>query len=85
MSIGSLVRETWCEDNEFNALLEERKNHIVGPEYCKSVTNRIKKRIKKLRNEKLSREAKSINLHNNQRKIEELSRSFKDDNSSFQT
>ena len=27
--VKTRVRETWCEDNEFNALLEERKNHIV--------------------------------------------------------
>ena len=82
--VKTCVRETWCEDNEFNALLEERKNHIVGSEYYKSATKRIKKHIRKLRNEKLSREAENINLHNNERQIEELYRSFKDDNSSFQ-
>ena len=31
--VKACVRETWCEDNKFNALLEDRKNHIVGSEY----------------------------------------------------
>ena len=81
--VKTRVRETWSEDDEFNTLLQQRKNYSFGSEDYKDLSKRIKKRIRHLRNEKLSREADNINMHYNQRKIEELYRSFKDDNSSF--
>ena len=81
--VKTRVRETWSEDDEFNTLLQQRKNYSFGSEDYKDLSKRIKKRIRHLRNEKLSREADNINMHYNQRQIEELYRSFKDDNSSF--
>ena len=49
----------------------------------KNITKMIKKQVKHLRNEKISNEAKELNEFANRRKVEELYRSFKSDNSSF--
>ena len=57
---------------ELNSLLDDRKNHNIGSQSHKDITKKIKKRVKKLRNEKLAREADEINNFANKRQIEEL-------------
>ena len=49
----------------------------------KSITKQINKRVRRLRNEKLSNEAKKINEFATRREVEELYHAFKSDNSSF--
>ncbi|MEO2222612.1 MAG: reverse transcriptase family protein, partial [Candidatus Poseidoniia archaeon] len=50
----------------------------------KSLTKQIKKRIRYLRNQQLQKEADEIDTRSQRREIEELYRSFKNDNSAFQ-
>ena len=76
-------RQTWRDDDVFNSLLQARSNCTKGSAEWKKATKLIKTRVRKLRNEKLALEAKEINIRASQRKIEELFRCFKNENSSF--
>ena len=77
------IRQTWRDDDVFNSLLQARSNCTKGSVEWKRATKLIKARVRKLRNEKLALEAKEINIRASQRKIEELFRCFKNENSSF--
>ena len=79
----STVHEIWKLDTEFNALLNQRKQHKFGTPQYKMLTKSIKKRIVRLRNEKLKREADEINEHASRRKVEELYRCIKSDITTF--
>ena len=76
-------KETWKNDSQLNKLLNERvvlqKNSVT----YKRLSRLIKKRVNVLRNERISQEANEINEYANRRKIEDLYRSFKSDNSTF--
>ena len=63
--------------------MNEQKSPRESFEY-KTITKEIKKRVRRLRNEKLSNEAIKINeFATTRREVEELYRAFKSDNSSF--
>ena len=47
------------------------------------ITKEIKTRVNQLRNEKLANEATKINEYATQKEVEQLYKSFKDENSSF--
>ena len=79
------TKEIWKDDEIFNNLLSDRASVSKSTEEYKNITKLIKKRIRKLRNEKLSLEASNINKKANQREIEELYRNFKNNDLTFQT
>ena len=64
-------------------MLKERKSQKRDKQTFKTLTRQIKKRVRQLRNEKLAKEANEINELATNRKVQELYRSFKSDNSSF--
>ena len=76
-------KQLWKEDAELNSLLEERTTLSTTSHRHKEITKQIKRRVKRLRNEKLRVEADEVNNHANKRQIEELFRSIKSDNSTF--
>ena len=76
-------KQLWRDDVELNSLLEERKNVTIGSQLHKAITKKIKKRVNRLRNEKLQGEADEINDFANKRQVEEPYRSMKSDNSTF--
>ena len=80
---NSRANEIWKNDESLNSLLNERVLLIKNSTEYKRITRIVKKRVKLLRNEKLAKEANKINEFANRRKVEELYRSFKCDNSSF--
>lgn len=75
--------ELWKNDKELNRLVDERCTIERGSDRYKRQTNLIKKRARKVKNEFLKSYADEINNFSNKRKIEELCRSFKNDNSTF--
>ena len=83
MSRKNTTREIWKLDTEFNSLLNQRKQHKFGTPHYKMLTKCIKKRIVRLRNEKVKREAEEINEHASRRKVEELYRCMKSDITTF--
>ena len=46
-------RQLWKNDAELNQLIEELANLHIGAQQYKNITKNIKKRVKRLRNEKL--------------------------------
>ena len=76
-------KEIWKNDKCLNNLLKERKSQKRDNQTFKTLTRQIKKRVRQLRNEKLAKEANEINELATNRKVQELYRSFKSDNSSF--
>ena len=68
--------ETWKKDEILNSLLNERLQSEPNSESYKSMTKKIKARVKSLKNQRLSLEAKEINENANRR--EEKSNNFTD-------
>ena len=79
----SRENEVWKNDKSLNSLLNERKSVKKDSHNFKTLTRQIKKRVRQLRNDKFAKEAAEINELVSYRKVEELYRSFKSDNSSF--
>ena len=77
------VKEIWKDDQILNELLDKRKNVSKDADEYKGLTKAIKKHVKHLRNQKLDDEAKQINKFSNEQNIQELFRSFKNENSTF--
>ena len=77
------VNQIWKNDPVLNLLLLERADKDKLSNEYKNLTKSIKKRVKKLRNEKIRKEADEINSYATKRQIEALYRSFKDEGSSF--
>lgn len=75
--------ETWKCDEELNLLLNDRMDSNLGSDRHKELTKRIKRRVKHLRNVRLKREADEINDFANRRKVEEMFRKIKADDSAF--
>ena len=77
------VNQIWKNDEEFNDLLVQKSNAMnPSPEYSK-ICRSINSRVRKLRNEKLRKEAEEINTFATKRDIEQMYKSFKDDGSTF--
>ena len=75
--------ELWKNDALMNKLLVERKPLTRNSFDYKRITKEIKTRVNQLRNEKLANEATKINEYATQKEVEQLYKSFKDENSSF--
>ena len=77
------VNQIWKNDAELNDLLQRRSiANTSSPEY-KKLSKSIKSRVRKLKNEKMRKEAQDINTFATKREIESLYKSFKDDGSTF--
>lgn len=79
------TREIWKDDELLNILLLERGKSQRGSQVYRTLTKKIKKRVNKLRNDKMKQEAEEINQFATNREVEELFRSFKSDGSTFKT
>ena len=77
--------EIWKSDVQLNNLLDQRKLTMKNTEAYKETTKKIKRRVRNLRNEKLCKEANSINELSSRRQVEELFKNFKADNLPFKT
>jgi len=75
--------ELWKNDTELNKLVDDRYTMEKGGDVYIRQTKLIKKRARKLKNEFLKSYADEINNLSNQRKTEELCRSFKNNNVTF--
>ena len=75
--------EIWKDDEFLNNLLKQRAAFSRGTNEYKSFTNKIKKRVRDLRNIKYRQEANQINEYANRKQVEKLYRSMKSDNSAF--
>ena len=71
--------------NKLNNLLNKRMKITTNTQDYKNLAKLIKKRVKDLRNQRLKAEADAINEFANKRKIEELFKKVKMDNSAFKT
>ena len=80
---GNAHDQVWKKDAVLNELLNQRMDSTTGSERHKELTKQIKKRVKHLRNERLKREADEMNDYANRRKIEQLFKQVKFDNSPF--
>ena len=78
------INEVWKDDVEFNNLINLRSTLEMNSDQHKSLTKQIKERIRYLRNQQLQKEADEIDIRSQKREIEELYRSFRNDNSAFQ-
>ena len=77
------TKQIWKQDQELNKLLDKRMKITPNTQDYKNLTKLIKKRVKDLRNQRLKEEADAINEFANKRKIEELFKKVKMDNSAF--
>ena len=77
------TKQIWKQDHELNNLLNERMKIAPNTQPYKNLTKLIKKRVKDIRNQRLKEEADAINEFANKRKIEELFKKVKMDNSAF--
>ena len=68
-----------------NALINERQTYSRDSAEYKTATKQIKKRVRFLRNEKLTNEANEINEHASRREVEELYRRMKSSDSAFKS
>ena len=78
------TKEIWKDDQQFNLLLDQRSN-TTNIEERISLTRRIKKRVRYLRNQQLKDEADDIDERSEKRDIEGLYRSFKNQTTAFKT
>ena len=78
------TKEIWKDDQQFNLLLDQRSN-TTNIEERISLTRRIKKRVRYLRNQQLKDEADDIDERSEKRDIEGLHRSFKNQTTAFKT
>ena len=76
-------KQIWKNDTQLNDLLNQRDHLVRSSDAFKLCTKEIKKRVKFLNNEKATKEANSINEYATRRKVDELFRQFKSDNSAF--
>ena len=67
------------DDEYLNELLDSRSGELKGSDTYKSLTKKIKKHVRYLRNNRLLREAEQINSHATRRETEELFRLTKND------
>ena len=74
------VNQFWKNDEQLNSLLNQRSNFQTTSDEYKKLRKSIKRRVRFLRNKKISDEAGEINSFATKRQIEELYRSFKEDN-----
>ena len=77
------TRELWKDDGKINHLISLRTFLPRNSDEYKEQIKRIKKRVNKLKNEKVKQEAEDINNFARKREVEELYRAFKDDSSTF--
>ena len=77
------ITQIWKEDQDLNELLAKRAKEEKTSQEYKNITKSVKSRIRKLRNEKIRREADELNTFATKRDIEALYKSFKDDGSTF--
>ena len=77
------VKQVWKDDSVLNDLLERKalcnRKSIEHKQLCK----KVKSRIRKIRNDKVSAEANELNTYASKREIETLYKAFKDDGSTF--
>ena len=66
----------WKNDQEFNRLLNQRRYFSKHDVEYKTITKAVKKRIKHLRKEKLSKETDEISENANRRQVEKLNQSI---------
>ena len=76
-------KEVWKEDKEFNRLLTQRQQLLVGSIEYKKVTKAVKKRVTHLRNEILKREADEINANATRKELKQLYNNMKEGNTTF--
>ena len=79
------AREIWKCDEELNLALQERSQLQRDSIAYKEASQKIKKRVRFLRNQKLEIEADELNQYANKRQIENLFKAFKADNHAFKT
>ena len=77
------VNQFWKNDKQLNSLLNQRSNFQSTSDEYKTLRKYIKRRVRFLINKKISDEAGDINSFATKRQIEELYRSFKEDNIGF--
>ena len=68
--------ELWKENEKFNRIIHERSQLQKNSDDYKSITKKLRTKIRFLRNEKLHQEANEINMWAQKREIEALFRSF---------
>ena len=77
------VKQVWKDDSVLNDLLERKalcnRKSIEHKQLCK----KVKSRIRKIRNDKVSAEANELNTYASKREIETLYKAFKYDGSNF--
>ena len=83
--ISTKSSQLWRDDEEINTLFDRRMDLKRDSSEFKALSKQIKKRIIKLRNLKLKKEAEEINSFSSKRKIEEMYRAFKNDCSTFES
>ena len=81
--IKNKLPETWKSDSELNRLNRNRTAFSRSSPLYKELTKSIKKRVNKLKNEKLKEEADSIDRFATSKQIEEMYKSFKQDTNGF--
>ena len=77
------VKQVWKDDPVLNDLLERKALCNRKSIEHKQLSKQDKSRIRKIRNDKVSREANELNTYASKREIEALYKSFKDDGSTF--
>ena len=77
------TKQIWRDDEDLNKLLEERSKTDNETISYKKLTRLIKSRIRKLRNEKMRKEAEELNEFATKREIEALYKTFKSESSAF--
>ena len=80
---SKVSREIWRSDGVLNNLLQERVTLQRNTDAWKKVTKAIKRRVRRLKNQKLEIEAYELNQYASKRQIENLFKAFKDDNHAF--
>lgn len=81
--IKNKLPETWKSDSELNRLIKDRTAFSRSSPLYKELTKSIKKRVNKLKNEKLKEEADRIDRFATSKQIEEMYKSFKQDTNGF--
>lgn len=76
-------KHIWKSDEELNSLLDNRSMHARQSERFKYLTTLIKKRIRKLRNDKLKQEAAELDEFATTKKLEAMYKSFKHESNGF--
>lgn len=80
-----LTRTSKMMNALMNCLLDSRSGELKGSDTYNSLTKKIQKHVRYLRNNRLLREAEQINSHATRRETEELFRLMKNNDSSFRS